>query len=255
MQYIGESGVTNIISDIRTLADTRVNKTVKPIFSDDSIRRMVQRASNDLYYLLVQIGVPYNTVKTTFSGISVPSNPNNNAIYRLPDSFYKVLVFLYRTDEGSDQFFLIPEGKLKDAYDGYKTSTGFGYSVGNRTYLVISRATGDELTIVPQGSVSEGDQYYLEYIPDAPDVSDLRVPKGWVDYLVYAGAAELGSADYNLIQMWAEKAAKLRSDIEGWALNRSPNESQKINRVQTQDLTIEQINNQTVSFLDPTLIP
>ena len=200
-QAIGDQGLKNLIQDVRILADNSTAQTVKPVFNDEVLTRMIQRASNKLYYDLVKTGVVYFADKQEFS------LSDSDEFYRLPDAFYKPLVLLFK--QTNDVYYLVPNGELRDQDDGYKTASGYGSGYGSyiagshqtKKHLIIDRSTGSELHIIPEKDKA-GD-YLLEYIPDSPDVQSLRVPRGWADYLLYGATLELGVADYNTRQEWA----------------------------------------------------
>ena len=203
---------------------------------------MLQRASNKLYYDLIQTGVPYFTEKSEFS------LSQSDEFFRLPDNFYKPLVVLYKPT--ADEYYIVPNGELRDASDGYKTASGYGYGYGYRTHstkkhIILDRQAGSELFIIPDDDKA-GD-YLMEYAPDSPEVVNLRAPKGWVDYLLYGATLELGIADYNTRQEWAEIMQDLKNKIMSWAINRSPFETGRIQRVQQEDDTIEDIDNRDYS--------
>ena len=86
---IGNSGLAEIIKDIRLLSDNQSSSTVSPVYDDRQITRMVQRHSNRLYYMLVETGVPYSSEKIEFS----LENPTTEStpIYILPQTLYLCL--------------------------------------------------------------------------------------------------------------------------------------------------------------------
>ena len=235
MVKIGTAGVTQIIEDIRVLTDNTSSATSAPVFSDAQITRILTRASNRLYSSLSKRGIPYFTTELTFTLAEGVSE------YILPTDFYQILS-LYVTKGAS--YYLVREGALKGNIHGYKTGERHGYTTDeSKTWIVFGRADNDVLVVVPQSRAS-GD-YTLVYIPEPPAVENLRVPKAWSDFLVYKTAFELSTADYNesLVAMWKSEADQLASEIESWSLNRSPLSDDKIQRIQNEDLRIEEIGN------------
>lgn len=245
MQAIGQNGLIDIISDIRLLSDNQSSSTVSPVYSDAQITRMVQRHASKLYYMLVETGVPYSSEKLEFS----LTNPLDGdvPVYELPNNFYQPLALFYKLG-GDDTYVLISSGQIRSASSGYLTANGIGFDVSeDKQYIIIDRSNASELHIIP--SDNQDGEYLLEYIPDAPDVIHLRVPRGWADYLIYASSLELCGSDFNaeLAREWREAKKMVEKDILRWSSNRSPNETSKIQQIQVADLTVEQINNNIIS--------
>lgn len=244
MSPIGQSGVDLIIKRIRTLSDQKSAVTIDPIFSDEEIRDMVQRASDELYYFIVQEGVPFFSKKFDFgkstdNALSFPEDEETNKYVsiELPSDFYKVLFLIYRENTYTSDWYL---SKLLDI-----SAKSDVQSNARRGFYIMGRSDKDELIIVPDVNfyTIKQDQYILEYIPESVPVEDLRVPKGWENYLVYQGALELGAADFNLISLWKSRADELKAKIIEWAEDRTPFGQGHIRRVQEDDLTIDDIDN------------
>ena len=247
MQALDVPKRIEIREDAKLLADNSKGS----VFEDNSIDRMIQRASDDLYYTLVDSGVDYFIKE--MDDVLIP-DPNLNRLYfRLPDDFYKMSFLLYKTS--SDNYQFVPPGNAK-GNEGYKTradlpdlETAYGLVPSQRKWIILGKETGDELHVLPEQSLDRSSfhRYSVNYIPEAPQIQNLRVPVGWANYLTYCGAVELSSADYNDMDelknkrdMWYEKIIK-------WANERTPDGTNKIKRVQTDDLTIDIQNNQILN--------
>ena len=247
MTPIGQAGVTEIIQSVRELSNQENPQTVTPIFSDEAIKKAIQRASDSLYYFIADKGSGFFTDryvvgKDTDNPISIPeSNSSIDYVsFVLPDNFYQILFLLYRDNPSFSDWFMSKELDLSARSDSSNNA--------RRGHYILGKSTGDELVIVPDKCFEtiRNSQYVLEYIPESVPVENLRVPKGWSNYLVYAGALEISAADFNAISEWKEKAQRLKEDIMLWAESRSPFSKGYVQRVQQDDLTIEDVDSYSI---------
>ena len=239
MRPLGTQGVTELRNAVRFLADTNTERTANKIFSDELLNSIIKRCGHKLYYNLAETGVPYYSKKVEFS-IS-----EDDDVYVVPEDYYQGLVLFHK--EGEGLYTLITSGNLKGVDDAYKTANSSGYTIStDRKYIVLDREQRTELEIIP--SNRRVGEYLFEYIPEAPDnIEDLQMYRGWRDFIIYASAYELGIADYNTRQEWKQERDMLEAKIINWAMNRSPNETSKIQQTQTMDETIDDLNSQSLT--------
>lgn len=256
MSPIGTAGVDKIVKEVRALSSQENLKTVTPIFTDDTIKNAIQRASDELYYDIVQQGVGFFTKRLDFghgtnNPLLIPEviNSDQYASIILPDDFYQILFLLYRCGTYSNEWYLSKALELSSKSDTLNNAR-FGH-------YILSRPDKDELVIIPDVDLDSirQSQYILEYVPESIPVEQLRIPRGWSNYFVYSAALEITAADFNKINQWELEAMKLKNKIIEWAENRSPFNEGYIKRVQRDDATIEDIDGGVYSYLSSIVSP
>lgn len=232
---LSQDQIANLIKDVRALTDQRISANSHPSNSDEEIKRALQRSANMLYYDLIDTAENYSVKEVGTNqgeGIAV----ERYGRISMPEDFYKIKLVGQVLGEGN-----IREIKEANINKIYKTNAGFydyyrdGYHTSDYDlkYIFINKT----LVIVPEDR-NEGLYAYI-YNPDAPELENLDVPKGYLDFLVYDACIDAGGSIESDVREWITKRDQLKMKIQEWASNRNSLYPNKIVRSQTRDETVD----------------
>ena len=232
---LGNERVASLIKETRDLVDQVVGPNTQPANDDDTIKAMLQSSCNKLFYELVDTDEDYYTKDVEFT-------IENGQRINLPSDFYKIASVGRKI--GEDRYDPINKITIKEINIGTGGSF-YDYfpdrRIGELRYLLVGSFTLDQIIVIPERRNSG--TYKIWYDPEVVSIEKMKLPKGYEDYLKYDAAIDAAGSDFSETMEWKAKRNDLKRMIDKWAQNRESQGPKKVQRVQTDEMTVEDMEN------------
>ena len=225
------------IEEARVLSSQKKSDTTSPYNDDDEITSIFQRKLNKLYYMLVDKAENY------FGKIQEYPDTSQSDNLILPANFYKLIdVYL---NEGRNKISILPIDQISAKRNDINNSNFPSISYGNAGYNSEYYFTlfSNYIKITPDSR--ETKDFSLRYVEDIPDIKnifkineedtsdkiELRIPKGFFDWVVYSTALDMVITKEDESRDLERQAALMWDDIVKWAEDRKTSYPDKIRMI------------------------
>ena len=96
----------------------------------------------------------------------------------------------------------------------------------------------NQLLIVPE-TRNEG-TYELSYVPDAPPIEKLEIPKGFAKVLVYEALIDAVGSEYGDVADWRHQRNRWEAKVMEWSHNRNTSEANRVRMDDSEKLNIDE---------------